>query len=173
MESKQAMCRGYNFHPPRKCENVWEPKIQWSTKIAGTLLKQVSRVTTVISHSFVCACVMPVAAQEWEEACEAIEENDVEKLKELIRKNKRLVQESGEEGDTLLHNAALHSSSKVVKFLISKGAHVDAKDKYGGTPIHDAISGGNVEIVRTLASNGADMEVKDGYGWTPLWLAAW
>lgn len=122
-----------------------------------------------------CALVhnMVVPTDEWEEACEAIEENDVKKLKQLIRNNKRLVQEAGEEGETLLHNAALHSSSKVVKLLIAKGALVDAKDKYGGTPIHDAISGGNVDIVRTLASNGADMEIKDGYGWTPLWLAAW
>jgi hypothetical protein len=116
---------------------------------------------------------MTVSEELWEEACEAVDENDLNRLKKLLSENKRLVHETGEDGETLLHNASLHGSPKVVQLLVQHGANLNAKDKYGGTPIHDAISGGNVEIVRTLASLGASMEIKDGYGWTPLWLAAW
>ena len=73
-------------------------------------------------------------------------------------------------GYTLLHTAVTHWNIAVAKFLVLKGADINAKEQSDDwTPLHAAALGkGNIEVVKFLVSQGADVnaETKDGY--TPL-----
>ncbi len=60
------------------------------------------------------------------------------------------------EKDTLnLIEAVQNGDLDLVKRLISKGADVNAKDKYGKTPLHYADDEGHIYIVMYLISKGA------------------
>jgi ankyrin repeat protein len=84
----------------------------------------------------------------------------------------------GKVGDpTLLWYAAYNDRLETVKFLISKGANVNAKADNGNTPLNAAVSGygagGGAEIAKLLISKGANVNAKDkNYGNTPLHHAA-
>jgi len=73
-------------------------------------------------------------------------------------------------GATPLHIAVLSDQRKVARFLIDKGADINApaKDQYGGTPLHWAAVLGRVEIARQLIDAGANVNVRDKNGYTPL-----
>lgn len=73
------------------------------------------------------------------------------------------------EGRTLLHYASLKSYYKLVKVLISYGAHVEKPDSFGFTPFHFACIAGDLHIIdlfyrgcnidtSALTSNGMDGE---------------
>jgi len=66
-----------------------------------------------------------------------------------------------EEGATLLHKAALEGNVIVIKFLVSKGANVNAKTNSRLTPLYLAMAlNKNTEVAECLISTGAD--VNDG-----------
>jgi len=67
---------------------------------------------------------------------------------------------SEERGMTPLHYAASYGNVEVAKFLISKGANVNAQAAYYETPLHAAARNGNVEIVKLLVSKGADVHAE-------------
>ena len=68
----------------------------------------------------------------------------------------------------LLHSAARSGKIALVKFFVSKGHDVNAKDSFGNTPLHEAAFGGNVRIVKFLISKGADVNAKNVNGIIPL-----
>jgi len=72
-------------------------------------------------------------------------------------------------GATPLHMAVLSDQREVARFLIDKGANINAsaKDEYGGTPLHWAAVLGRVEMARQLIDAGANVNVRDKNG-TPL-----
>lgn len=63
----------------------------------------------------------------------------------------------------------------VIKFLVSQGADVHAKNAKGETPLHywAVRYGGNVEVGEFFISKGADVNAKDNDGVTPLHGAAY
>eukprot|EP00948_MAST-09A_sp_MAST-9A-sp1_P004278 g4278.t1 len=60
---------------------------------------------------------------------------------------------------------------KTVKFLLRRGANVNAADKLGYTALHEASRAGATNICVTLIIAGADPNMKSIYGETPLDLA--
>jgi ankyrin repeat protein len=61
----------------------------------------------------------------------------------------------GNEG-TPLHYAANRRQVEMVRFLVSKGANPNAKDKWGVEPLGWAVSGDKTEVVRVLLELGAN-----------------
>ena len=74
---------------------------------------------------------------------------------------------------TPLHLATIFGAVKVLQYLVSQGADVNAKDKYDGTPLFwAAFYNKDVEGIKFLVSAGANIHVKDHAGRTPLHSAA-
>lgn len=66
---------------------------------------------------------------------------------------------------TVLHLSARRGRVQMTKFLLEKGADVNAVDFYGGTPLLLAVSGTKAgELLPLLMRHGADVYVKDRDG---------
>ena len=71
-----------------------------------------------------------------------------------------------------LHDA-IHANNKAnVEKLLSKGADINAKDKYQMTPLHWAVIEGKKELVALLIAKGADVRIQDERQRTTLHWAA-
>lgn len=71
-----------------------------------------------------------------------------------------------------LSNAIIAGDSERIKFLLSKGADVNAADTQGWTPLTSAARQRKDKIVALLIENGANPNVVDGNGMTPVIAAA-
>ena len=79
-----------------------------------------------------------------------------------------------EEG-TVLHRAVIDDRSphlKMLRFLLSKGANVDARRKGVETPLHIAVYLGRADVVNLLLQHGADVHARNNFGQTPMHLAS-
>ncbi len=75
-------------------------------------------------------------------------------------------------GNTALIVAVYKGYSEIIKYLISKGADVNAKNDGGDTALHIAIfKDKNKEIIELLIEKGADVNAKDNDGETALYKA--
>ncbi len=80
-------------------------------------------------------------------------------------------------GHTPLHWACLKGQLDTVKWLIEKGANINARsdcipgENAGIYPIHCAAESGSVEIVKLLLKKGAKIDAKKSNGETPLVIA--
>lgn len=72
----------------------------------------------------------------------------------------------------LLLDSAEQGSEVQVKFFITKGADVNAKDKDGVAALHYAAGRGELSMMKVLIKNGANVNIKNNYGGkTPLHYA--
>jgi ankyrin repeat protein len=60
------------------------------------------------------------------------------------------------DGNTVLHNAAMQGRLELIPFLIEHGADVNAKNKLQQTPLICATKHGNVAVVQCLLQNGGN-----------------
>jgi ankyrin repeat protein len=74
-------------------------------------------------------------------------------------------------GVTPLMAAVFNNRQEVVKFLLEKGADIEASDSYGRTPLSMAVQENKQELVKFLLDKGADIETLDTYAYTPLYVA--
>jgi ankyrin repeat protein len=103
----------------------------------------------------------------------AVQYGFYERVVELIDADPQLASTSLNENITLLHWAAINSRIEIAKYLISKGAQVDA---VGGilnaTPLHWAIRDGKLDSVIFLLSYNANPASIDNEGFSCLHLAS-
>ncbi|GIY10660.1 palmitoyltransferase ZDHHC17 [Caerostris extrusa] len=77
------------------------------------------------------------------------------------------------ENVTLLHWAAINNRQEIVRYYISKGAHVDTiGGELHSTPLHWATRQGHLAMVVLLMHYGADPSITDGEGCQCIHLAA-
>jgi ankyrin repeat protein len=100
-----------------------------------------------------------------EEFYDAAVNADLEKLKELLMSDPSLIRTVDKYGFTALHGAAGEDNTKVVDFLLSAGASINAKNHEGVSPLHVAV---NPEMAAFLVKRGADINLPDANGDTPL-----
>ncbi len=65
----------------------------------------------------------------------------------------------------------MSGDSKVVKYLVERGANIDARDDQNWTPLHWAIREGNFDVCKYLIKSGANTNVRTHSGWTFRHLA--
>jgi ankyrin repeat protein len=78
------------------------------------------------------------------------------------------VDEVDEDGDTPLHQAAYDGQLKVVTYLVSKGANVNARNVFDETPLFVAVMNNQLEVVQYLCQQGADLSITNLEGETAL-----
>src|SRR6267142_81384 len=76
------------------------------------------------------------------------------------------------QNSTPLHLVAREGHVKVARFLVKRGADMEARDSSGRTPLHKVSEWGHVELARLLVEHAAIAAVQDLSGRTPLHLAS-
>jgi ankyrin repeat protein len=104
----------------------------------------------------------------------AVQNSNLQNVKELINGGIDVNTKEVDLGNTPLHHAATHNANvDILKYLLSQGAKVNAKDNAGSTPLHHAAKNNtNVDILKYLVSQGTDVNEKDKDGFTSLHFAA-
>ncbi|WP_264683262.1 ankyrin repeat domain-containing protein [Wolbachia endosymbiont (group B) of Euphydryas aurinia] len=108
------------------------------------------------------------------ELINSVKQSNLNKVKEYINEGADISTKDNH-GKTPLHIAAKRGLLDIAKFLLDKGADIDAQEnKFGRAPLHLAAAKGHLDIVKYLIEKGADVDVYQG-GWsysTALHLAA-
>jgi ankyrin repeat protein len=93
-------------------------------------------VRTSFSRRFVCTFVVALGAVTVSAPAfcgpihDAARKGDVKKIKDLLASDPKLVNDKDKNGDTPLHQAALHGQLATAQALIAAGADVNAKNNY-------------------------------------------
>ena len=86
-------------------------------------------------------------------------------VKLLIERRGGQVQQ---DGWSPIHYAVIHGNLEVVRFLLSKGAEVDALTPSETTPLMLAIRYGHIHVVKLLLDKGADLSALNDQQLTPI-----
>jgi YVTN family beta-propeller protein len=98
----------------------------------------------------------------------AIAKGDLEETKKRLGNGKRTNERRPEGGSTPLSTAALHGQLHIAKYLIERGAKVEATNSDGNTPLHVAAFLCRAEIVQLLLDKGASPLTKNKRGETSI-----
>lgn len=86
---------------------------------------------------------------------EAAAVGDLERLQNLLRVQPSVLERRSHDGFTMLGLAAYFGRTECVRFLLSKGADVNARREGGATPLGEALARGQAEAAEVLRSQGA------------------
>jgi len=105
---------------------------------------------------------------------EAAAFGELDRLTALLDDDPSYATAYSSDGFSALHLAAFFGQSDAARFLLERGAEVDARGRgwMTGTPLHSAASASHVEILRMLLDAGADPNARQSGAWTPLHSAA-
>ncbi|XP_028131929.1 uncharacterized protein LOC114327487 [Diabrotica virgifera virgifera] len=109
-----------------------------------------------------------------EELLTAVQDGNLNKVEGLVSQNAN-VNTTDIYSWTPLHWAAFKDRLEIARFLIEKGADINAADKgpYGKRPIHVAAENNNKDIIEFFLGKKAGINDTDKQGYTPLHYAAW
>lgn len=93
-------------------------------------------------------------------------------VKHLFNISWTINDEQFDQESTLLHIAAYNGQLKIVKYLIEKGADVNAVEKDKWTALHLATKNGHLKMVKHLIEKGIEINSTNGNGSTALHMAA-
>jgi len=79
-------------------------------------------------------------------------------LRWFVCRCENLVGQISNDGELLQHKAAFQGSLPCLKYLISHGANLQAKDNGLSAPVHMAAYQGHLECIEYLAQSGAFLE---------------
>ncbi|MDH5682151.1 MAG: ankyrin repeat domain-containing protein [Spirochaetota bacterium] len=94
---------------------------------------------------------------------QALGAGNLTKMKKLVALGADVNHKWG--SDPLLYHAFSDGRMDIVKYLLEKGANINAKSYlYRQTVLHVAARGGNLKMVKYLIKRGADLNAKDNFG---------
>lgn len=111
---------------------------------------------------------------EWnEKILESAKQGNLDVIKKCLANGANVNAKDKKFGTTPLMYASYGGNDtkqrlEMVKYLISKGAKVNAKSNCGDTALIRAIFANDFEIVKFLIKSGADLNIKNKYGKTAL-----
>ncbi len=121
----------------------------------------------------VLAAVLALGPSLWaDEIHEAARQGNLEKVRSLVDKDPALVAAKDKDGETPLHWAAYSGNPDLVRFLLDKGAAVDAKNARGLAPLAITALQDRTQAAAALIERGADVNVRGPLDVTPLILTA-
>jgi len=94
----------------------------------------------------------------------------VNQMKELLKKDAKLIDSKNEHGFTALILASYRNNINVVSYLLKQGAQVNTLSEMG-TALMAATFKGNRDVVEMLLKNGANPNITDPKGTTALHYA--
>ncbi|MBD3170229.1 MAG: hypothetical protein GF307_12155 [candidate division Zixibacteria bacterium] len=97
-----------------------------------------------------------------------IEEGNLDQVKELLESNPDLINATYNYGQSVMHAAAYSGHIEIVKYLIEKGADVNARSGQNSNPLHGAAYYGHEDIVKLLIENGAEVDNPNAYDYRPM-----
>ena len=121
-----------------------------------------------------------ISTQDYKELEKAVKNNNFKLISKLLKKgininNEHIFWDAINDYGSILHLAIQTNCSKpMIKYLISKGADVNAKREDGETVLTLALDLGskcNLDTIKYLISQGANVNAKNSLGETPLILA--
>lgn len=118
-----------------------------------------------------CASVLTAShhtPEEYSAVFAAASTGDIQTLRRDIDENPQLIKANEWEGRTLLHDAADKSQLEAARYLLDRGADVNASTTDGRTALHMAAQRGDLPMITLLMSHGAAIDRRDAKGWTPL-----
>jgi ankyrin repeat protein len=80
----------------------------------------------------------------------AKESRDVERLKQLIVTNLKILRSTDSSGNNLLHYAASYGNKEFTQFLLNSGVQINAVNNLGQTALHSAVTNNQDQIVYIL-----------------------
>ncbi|XP_043964692.1 myotrophin isoform X1 [Gambusia affinis] len=92
----------------------------------------------------------------------ALKNGDVNEVQDILKTAEDVNQFL--EGRKPLHYAADFGQLDVIKYLLDKGADVNATDKHGLTPLMNACFEDHKECAKILLEKGADKHIKSSQG---------
>lgn len=92
-----------------------------------------------------------------------IKKYGVEYLKLFVENGKTRIDVDDDSGITPFMAASFVSDKKSMKYLISKGADINAKDNFGMSALHHAVDSNNLETIEVLVNNGVKLFDKDEF----------
>lgn len=95
---------------------------------------------------------------------------DKEALKEIIKSNPKIVNETNDGGFTPLIVAGYRNQIEIVKILLENNADINAKSGEGSV-LMGACYKGEMEMVKLLLEKGAEVNTDNDLGTTPLMYA--
>lgn len=91
----------------------------------------------------------------------------------FFKNEKYNLNETSDDGKSLLHYAVLGSAIDVIKELLKRGINVNSLDNDNETPIFDCARKAKLEIAKLLIINNANLNIKNNKGESLLHLASY
>ena len=123
-----------------------------------------------INESYMVCGFLPIPSSEFHQA---VYYGDMTKIKQLVSKNKELLNEIDDQGFRPLHIAAVEGNTEIVSYLVASGADINGKAMYGWAPLHMAVKFNQINIIKLLLRLKAAPDIKMDWGNTPLHSAAY
>ena len=97
-----------------------------------------------------------------------------DRVRELIKSDRTLLNSYSHDGWTPLHLAVYFNQNQVAERLIEEGANLNAiaQNAQGVSPLHSALANQNVRIAKMLVQRGADPGAASAAGFTPMHYVA-
>ncbi len=117
---------------------------------------------------------LALSAPAWpqQDIFDLMRKGDVQAVMSLVEKTPGLVDAREGQGMTPLHYAVYGKDTRLIRFLIDKGASLEAVNASVKTPLHIAAINDQSEAAAVLLERGAKVEARDDYGRTALILCA-
>lgn len=106
-------------------------------------------------------------AKHWADAVKSARSSDIDRLWRAHR-----ISPLDEDGNTLLHLAAIEDNHAAVQRLIELGFDLEVRNKDGESPLFSASLGGNYQSMQLLLNAGADPNAQDQGMNSPLHASA-
>lgn len=123
------------------------------------------KMKTSRSIFIVIALFLATTAMHAQEIFDAVKNNDMAKVKELIEKDMQQIQAKDQQGYSLFNLACNLGHIEIINFLIDKGADINlSAGRLDLTPLMECARTGNLEVAKLLVEKGADVQIMNKMG---------